>query len=495
MSGPPPPPPLAPPGLAGALPKPSLLAGPTLKDLVTATVQLAPEIEYVEPPPNEAVPDTLHEVSFEATTPSMLYNRLQLGVLLVIDIRPKEDFDRMHVRSAVSVDWAALSVSHPDLMSLEGVVAPLFKRRRDFAVYVYDDGGSLQNPTSRLATFLAALKADQRAALPVAVVEGGLGAVLSSHPFLIVGHPKFAPVELPSEIIEGFLFLGNYGTASSRQALDTLGITHIVNATDVCEMKFKEDPTFTYLQCPLDDHHSSDISQFFVPFLEFVAAAQATNGRVLVHCQQGMSRSATLVLLWLMSNGLSLKQAFDNVKRRRLFINPNAGFLYQLAEYENQHMGSQTIRFPEGHPLTMRCPYEWLGEDGQWHVRQMTDGRGEDGQDAGKDDSGPIAVEIDAKPVKSDDGPIKIAIDQPATLQEIASGVLPAAAVKDLTAVLQPVLVEDITSGVPVALKDTASGVLNPVTIEEIAVPPADPAGSQPVSVEEIAHAVESIHT
>lgn len=53
-------------------------------------------------------------------------------------------------------------------------------------------------------------------------------------------------------------------------------------------------------------------------------------GRVLVHCLMGVSRSATLVLAFLMiTEGLTLQEAVAAVRPHR-DICPNPGFLQQL---------------------------------------------------------------------------------------------------------------------------------------------------------------------
>jgi len=65
---------------------------------------------------------------------------------------------------------------------------------------------------------------------------------------------------------------------------------------------------------------------------------EAENGaRVLVHCMAGRSRSATLILAWLMEHEkMTLREAFDWVLPRRPIIFPNPGFLAQLQDLEKK---------------------------------------------------------------------------------------------------------------------------------------------------------------
>lgn len=62
-------------------------------------------------------------------------------------------------------------------------------------------------------------------------------------------------------------------------------------------------------------------------------------GKVLVHCHVGVSRSATLVLAYLMlKQNLTLVEAICAVKESRGVI-PNRGFLRQLIKLDEQLFG------------------------------------------------------------------------------------------------------------------------------------------------------------
>lgn len=74
-------------------------------------------------------------------------------------------------------------------------------------------------------------------------------------------------------------------------------------------------------------------------------------GRVFVHCQAGISRSATICLAYLMrTNRVKLDEAFEFVKQRRSIISPNFSFMGQLLQFESQVLASSTCSTEAGSP-------------------------------------------------------------------------------------------------------------------------------------------------
>lgn len=68
-------------------------------------------------------------------------------------------------------------------------------------------------------------------------------------------------------------------------------------------------------------------------------------GKVLVHCLQGLSRSATLVLAFLIiKKGMSVTEAVELVRSKRR-IYPNDGFLQQLCDLEMRLTRLNNINF------------------------------------------------------------------------------------------------------------------------------------------------------
>ena len=73
-------------------------------------------------------------------------------------------------------------------------------------------------------------------------------------------------------------------------------------------------------------------------------------GRVLIHCQAGVSRSSTLAIAYVMArSNLAMLDAFRFVKSRRPIVAPNFNFMGQLLEFETALKHGRT-----GAPRRMR---------------------------------------------------------------------------------------------------------------------------------------------
>nr|XP_019938648.1 PREDICTED: dual specificity protein phosphatase 13-like isoform X2 [Paralichthys olivaceus] len=93
----------------------------------------------------------------------------------------------------------------------------------------------------------------------------------------------------------------------------------------------------TALQKLADDSTHFDLDVYFQPAADFIQKAlKSPDGKVLVHCIMGMSRSSTLVLAYLMIHRqLPLKRALQKLIQKRA-IYPNRNFLALLLDLDLQ---------------------------------------------------------------------------------------------------------------------------------------------------------------
>ena len=131
------------------------------------------------------------------------------------------------------------------------------------------------------------------------------------------------------------LYLGDYLSVTNLELLQSLGVTGVVNASNAFGNKHSDE--LQYLSVDVDDYDVEQIDAHFARVVDFVARQR---GATVIHCAQGISRSATLVVALLMlRDGLRLRPALTAVHSRRSVISPNRGFLAQLAALEQRLHG------------------------------------------------------------------------------------------------------------------------------------------------------------
>jgi len=90
----------------------------------------------------------------------------------------------------------------------------------------------------------------------------------------------------------------------------------------------------------------------------FIEDCKRCSGRILIHCNQGRSRSASVVVGYLMkANRWSYDTALQHLRSKRPACLPNTGFQEQLLEYEEKLFGtrlSSGIVIPKAKPF-----YHW----------------------------------------------------------------------------------------------------------------------------------------
>ncbi|MCO5596298.1 hypothetical protein L7F22_050359 [Adiantum nelumboides] len=139
-----------------------------------------------------------------------------------------------------------------------------------------------------------------------------------------------------SRVAEYHIYLGSDAVARDREVLRANGITHILNCVGfVCPEYFKGDLEYKTLW--LQDSPCEDIISLLYDVFDYFEEVKEQGGLVFVHCCQGVSRSTSLVIAYVMwREHKSFEEAFQDVKAARGVANPNMGFACQLLQCQKR---------------------------------------------------------------------------------------------------------------------------------------------------------------
>lgn len=92
-----------------------------------------------------------------------------------------------------------------------------------------------------------------------------------------------------------------------------------------------------YLTFFLKDSQNENIECLFYRAIDFILGCQKSKTNVLVHCIQGVSRSVTLVIAFIIFKyGYDYKKAEQFVKQKRPIACPNNGFMVELIQFHKR---------------------------------------------------------------------------------------------------------------------------------------------------------------
>eukprot|EP00756_Hemistasia_phaeocysticola_P062655 Hpha_TRINITY_DN6108_c0_g1::TRINITY_DN6108_c0_g1_i1::g.164885::m.164885 len=135
------------------------------------------------------------------------------------------------------------------------------------------------------------------------------------------------------DLICDTIYLGSLRSAQQVRIYEHLNITHLASIGR--ELTVVLAPGMEQLQLNVDDMPGVDLTPHFDAAHEFMDQAIDKKVGVLVHCFKGQSRSATVVVTYLMKKRrITRDAAIAEVKRCRPCINPNPGFMDVMARYE-----------------------------------------------------------------------------------------------------------------------------------------------------------------
>ncbi|KAK9479912.1 protein-tyrosine phosphatase-like protein [Lipomyces japonicus] len=130
------------------------------------------------------------------------------------------------------------------------------------------------------------------------------------------------------------IYIGSQFALYGQQFLAQSNVTHVLSILRG-DIDDKHTANFKHKQIHVDDEHDEDILQYFSEAIEFIEEAVSNGGSVLVHCVAGISRSATVVIAYVMwKHKVSFEDALATVKSGREIANPNDSFVEQLQIFQ-----------------------------------------------------------------------------------------------------------------------------------------------------------------
>ncbi|XP_061097026.1 dual specificity protein phosphatase 10 isoform X2 [Conger conger] len=288
---------------------------------------------------------------------------------VIIDCRPFMEYNRCHIRGAVHVSCSD-KISRRRLQQGKVTVLDLLSGRQgpdSFAglfsrdIVVYDDGTAdpgRATPTQPLQVVLESLHREGKDPI---VLKGGLSSFRLNHEGLcdnslhlqegldvggaaglsgaggvalsLPSTPDVENAELTP--ILPLLFLGNERDAQDLELLQRLNIGFVLNVTTHLPLFHYDCGLLSYKRLPATDSNKQNLRQYFEEAFEFIEEAHRAGQGLLIHCQAGVSRSATIVIAYLMKHTwMTMTDAYKFVKTRRPIISPNLNFMGQLLEFE-----------------------------------------------------------------------------------------------------------------------------------------------------------------
>jgi len=181
------------------------------------------------------------------------------------------------------------------------------------------------------------------------IYNGNLNAKIAARWFRFVlwcnFKADFIRLSSPIEFKQGALpdqarvTLGSLPAAADEQFIKEQAITHIVAATQYGDGVKFFDSYVEYFTICIRDIESEDIMKYFDDVADFIHNSLCGSPvvHVLVHCNQGRSRSAVCLAAYLIKyHGMIAETAIEHLRKQRP-VQPNKNFIMQLRQYSANH--------------------------------------------------------------------------------------------------------------------------------------------------------------
>ena len=156
---------------------------------------------------------------------------------------------------------------------------------------------------------------------------------------VITGMPQLKRSQITAR-----LFLGSQYSLLGLKKLKALGVTAIVNMRMHDDYDNATREGIKYLHLPTIDNTAPPL-ETLIKGANFIDEEIKNNGVVYVHCRQGLGRGPTMAIAYLLKTGLTFNDAYDTIKKVRVFINPQRSQVARLKELESYYSALNSVRF------------------------------------------------------------------------------------------------------------------------------------------------------
>jgi len=164
-----------------------------------------------------------------------------------------------------------------------------------------------------------------------------------NHKSINVSNASQSLTESATKVINN-MWLGDYYDAHKVDFLTRNGIKFVLNISHECmpDKELYEKLGIQVMHVLQEDRDADKLKPHMDAMLEFIHNALVSELPIIVHCRMGVSRSATVVIAYLIKYGLDINvvkpmlytDAFMHVKNIRPYINPNFDFVLMLREMD-----------------------------------------------------------------------------------------------------------------------------------------------------------------
>ncbi|UJR25219.1 hypothetical protein I4U23_006571 [Adineta vaga] len=166
-----------------------------------------------------------------------------------------------------------------------------------------------------------------------------------------------------SEVASG-LYVTSALVARQGKVLDEFGITHVISIQKNPISPFEHRQ---YLLIPAKDHISQDLLQYTAQCNDFIHNARLNQGKVLIHCVEGKSRSPSIACIYLMTiTGVSWSDVINSLRGVRTLVDPNFAFQRQLKHFHDQLMIQERERL-----ITKFGPLHMIDDDKSFVLKNL----------------------------------------------------------------------------------------------------------------------------